>query len=75
MCCLQEEADTKIIVHVKHGLLSCFRNIVIKIVDTDVLALISANLSMFDEPYKIEIDFNFANYGSTVSWFACIYWL
>ena len=57
--CLQEESDTKIIVHVKHCLLSGFRNIVIKTVDTDVLTLILARLSMFDQPYEIEVDFNF----------------
>ena len=59
MECLQEEADTKIIVHVKHCLLSGFRNIVIKTAVTDVLTLILAHLSMFDQPYEIEVDFNF----------------
>ena len=59
MGCLQEEADTKIMVHVKHCLLSGFRNIVIKTVDIDVLTLILAHLSMFDQPCEIEVDFNF----------------
>ena len=53
----QEEADTKIIVHVKHCLLNGFRNIVVKTVDTDVVTL--GHLSLLDSPYEIEVDFNF----------------
>ena len=55
----QEEADTKIIVHVKHFLLNVFRNIVVKTVDTDVVTLLLGHLSLLDSPYKIEVDFNF----------------
>ena len=55
----QEEADTKIIVHVKHCLLNGFRNIVVKTVDTDVVTLLLAHLSLLDSPYEIEVDFNF----------------
>ena len=42
----QEEADTKIIVHVKHCLLS-------------VVTLLLAHLSLINSPYEIEVDFNF----------------
>ena len=35
----QEDADTKIIVHVKHCLLNGFKNIVVKTVDIDVVTL------------------------------------
>ena len=56
----QEEADTKIIVHVKHYLLNGFRNIVVKTVDTDVVTLLLTHLfTILDSPYKIEVDFNF----------------
>ena len=55
----QEEADTKIIVHVKHCLLNGFRNIVVKTVDTDVVTLLLAHLSLLNSPYEIEVDFNF----------------
>ena len=55
----QEEADAKIIVHVKHCVLNGFRNIVVKTVDTDVVTLLLAHLSLLDSPYKIEVDFNF----------------
>ena len=55
----QEEADTKIIVHVKHCLLNGFRNIVVKTVDTNVVILLLAHLFLLDSPYKIEVDFNF----------------
>ena len=55
----QEEADTKIIVHLKHFLLNVFRNIVVKTVDTDVVTLLLDHLSLLDSPYKIEVDFNF----------------
>ena len=55
----QEEADTKIIVHVKHCLLNGFRNIVIKTVDTDFVTLLLVHLSLLDSPYKIEVDFDF----------------
>ena len=55
----QEEADTKIIVHVKHCLLNGFRNIVVKTVDTDVVTLLLAHLSLLDSPYEIEVDFIF----------------
>ena len=55
----QEEADTKIIVHVKYCLLNGFRNIVVKTVDTDVVTLLLAHLSLLDSPYEIEVDFNF----------------
>ena len=55
----QEEADTKITVHVKHCLLNGFRNIAVKTVDTNVVTLLIAHLSLLDSPYGIEIDFNF----------------
>ena len=55
----QEEADTKIIVHVKHCLLNSFRNIVVKTVDIDVVTLLLAHLSLLHSPYKIAVDFNF----------------
>ena len=55
----QEEADTKIIVHVKHCLLNGFRNIVVKTADTDVIALLLAHLCLLDSPCEIEVDFNF----------------
>ena len=55
----QEEADKKIIVHVKHCLLNGFTNIVVKTVDTNVVTLLLAHLSVLDSPYKIEVDFNF----------------
>ena len=42
----QEEADTKIIVQVKHCLLS-------------VVTLLLAHLSLINSPYEIEVDFNF----------------
>ena len=42
----QEEADTKIIVHVKHCLLS-------------VVTLLLAHLSLINSLYEIEVDFNF----------------
>ena len=42
----QEEADTKIIVHVKHCLLS-------------VVTLLLAHLSLINSPYEIEVNFNF----------------
>ena len=54
-----EEAHTKIIVYVKHCLLNDFRNIVLKQVDTDVVTLLPAHLSLLDLPYEIEVDFNF----------------
>ena len=54
----QEEADTKIIVHVKHCLFNCFRNIVVKTVDTDVVKLLLPHLCLLDLPYEIEVDFN-----------------
>ena len=55
----QEEGDTKVIVHVKHCPLNDFRNIVVKTVDTNVVILLQANLSLFDSPYETEVDFNF----------------
>ena len=55
----QEDAATKIIVHVKHCLLNGFRNIVVKTVDTDVVTLLLAHLSLLDSPYEIEVDFIF----------------
>ena len=55
----QEEGNTKVIVHVKHCPLSGFRNIAVKTVDTDVVILLQANLSLFDSPYETEVDFNF----------------
>ena len=55
----QEDADTKIIVHVKHCLLNGFRNIVVKTVDIDVVTLLLAHLSLLDSPYEIEVDLNF----------------
>ena len=58
----QEEADTKIMVPVRYCLLNGFRNIVVKTVDTDVLTLLLAHLSLVNSPYKIEVDFNFGKY-------------
>ena len=55
----QEVADAKIIVHVKHCLLNGFRNVVVKTVDTDVVTLLLAHLSLLNSPYEIEVDFNF----------------
>ena len=55
----QEEADTKIIAYVKHCFLNGFRNIVVKTVDTDVVTLLLAHLSLLDSPYEIEVDFIF----------------
>ena len=55
----QGEADTKIIVHVKHCLLSGFRNILVKTVDTDAVTLLLAHLFLRDSPYEIEVDFTF----------------
>ena len=48
--CTQKEADTKIIVHVKHFLLN--GNIVLKSVDSCVETLLTANLSLFDSHTK-----------------------
>ena len=36
-----------------------FRNIVVKTVDTDVITLLLAHLSLLDSPYEIDVDFNF----------------
>ena len=55
----QQEADIKIIVHVKHCLLNDFRNIAIKIVDTDIVTLLLDILSLLDSPYEIEVEFKF----------------
>ena len=55
----QEEVDTKTIVHVKHCILNGFRNIVVKTVDTDVVTLLLAHLSLLNSSYEIEVDFNF----------------
>ena len=55
----KEEVDTKIIVHVKNCLLNSFRNLVVQTVDTNVLTLLLAHLSLLDSPYEIEVDFNF----------------
>ena len=55
----QEEADTKIIAYVKHCFLNGFRNIAVKAVDTDVVTLLLAHLSLLDPPYEIEVDFIF----------------
>ena len=55
----QEEANTKIIGHVKHCLLNGFRNTVVKTVDTDFVTLLLAHLSLLNLPNEIEVDFNF----------------
>ena len=55
----QEEADTKVIVHVKHCFLSGFRNIAVKTVDTDLVTLLLAHLPLLDSPYEMEVDFTF----------------
>ena len=55
----QEEGNTKVIVHVKHCPLNGFRNIAVKTVDTDVVILLQANLSLLYSPYKTEVNFNF----------------
>ena len=44
----QEEADTQIIVRVKHCLLNGSRNIVIKTVGNDVITLLLAHLSLLN---------------------------
>ena len=46
----QEEADTKINVHVKDCLLNGFKNIVVKTTDTDVITLLLAHLSFLYSP-------------------------
>ena len=43
----------------KHCLLNGFRNVVVKTVDTDVVTLLLAHLSLLDSPYETEVDFNF----------------
>ena len=49
----QEEADTKINVYVKHSHLNGFKNVVVETVDTDVVTLLLAHLSLLDLPYEI----------------------
>ena len=49
----QEEADTKIIVHVKYCHLNGFKNVVVEAVDTNVVTLLLAHLSLLDSPYEI----------------------
>ena len=46
----QEEADTKINVHVKDCLLNGFKNIIVKTTDTDVITLLLAHLPFLDSP-------------------------
>ena len=55
----KEEAVTKIVVHVKHCLLNGFTKIVVNRPNTDVITLLLTDLSLFDSPYKIDVDFNF----------------
>ena len=61
--CTQEEADTKIIIHMKHCLLNCFRNFAVKTGDIDVVTLLLVHLSILNSPYEIEADFNFGKGG------------
>ena len=44
---VQEEADTKIVAHVKSCILDGLKKIVVKTVDTDVVALLLSNTSSF----------------------------
>ena len=55
----QEDADTKIIVHVKNCLLNGFRNIVVETIDTHFVTLSLAHLSLLDSPHEIGVDFYF----------------
>ena len=55
----QEDADTKIIVHVKNCLLNGFRNIVVETNDTHFVTLSLAHLSLLDSPHEIGVDFYF----------------
>ena len=57
--CRQEEADTKVIVHVSNCLSHGFRSISVKTVDTDVVTLILAHPSVLPYPNEIEVDFGF----------------
>ena len=44
----EEEVDTKTIGQVKHNLLNGFKNLAVKTVDTDVVTLLLAHLSLLD---------------------------
>ena len=55
----QEEADTKIIPHIFSCLRNGDRHILVKTGDTDVIVLILAYFSFFDDPLEIEVDFGF----------------
>ena len=55
----QEDADTKIIVHVKNCLLNGFRNIVVETIDTHFVTLSLAHLPLLDSPHEIGVDFYF----------------
>ena len=57
--CRQEEPDTKVIVHVSNCLNHGFRSISVKTVDTDVVTLVLAHLSVLPYPNEIEVDFGF----------------
>ena len=58
---VQEEADTKIVAHVKSCILDVLKKIVVKTVDTDVVALLLSNTSSFQIQHTIaiEVDFDF----------------
>ena len=43
----------------KHCPLNGFRNFVVKTVDTDIMTLVLAHLSIIDSTYETEVDFNF----------------
>ena len=58
----QEEADSKIIVHVLNCTRTGFKNVMIKTVDTDVVTLLLAHFSEFELPNEIEVDFGFGKY-------------
>ena len=58
----QEEADTKIIVHVLNCIPTGFKNVMIKTVDTDVVTLLLAYFPEFELPNEIEVDLGFGKY-------------
>ena len=45
----------------KHCPLNGFRNFVVKTVDTDIMTLVLAHLSIIDSTHETEVDFNFGN--------------
>ena len=55
----QEEADTKIIVHILSHIRNDHTKILVRTGDTDVVTLILAHLSLLQQSYGIEVDFGF----------------